>query len=79
MSLLTCTFVMSRSRLSFTATCHSQVPGYIELFQEFKGKGVNEIYVVSVNDLFVVNAWKDNHLEQSGLKEDEIPKFGMCS
>ncbi|WOO80740.1 Peroxisomal membrane associated protein 20 [Vanrija pseudolonga] len=60
---------------AFTATCHSQVPGYFELYQEFKGKGVNEIYVVSVNDLFVVNAWKDNHLEQSGLKEDEAPKF----
>ncbi|KAL1411868.1 hypothetical protein Q8F55_002847 [Vanrija albida] len=60
---------------AFTATCHSQVPGYFELFEEFKGKGVNEIYVVSVNDLFVVNAWKKDLLEQSGLTEAEAPKF----
>lgn len=43
---------------SFTPTCHSQVPGYIALEEKFKQKGVDGIYVVSVNDQFVMNAWK---------------------
>lgn len=43
---------------SFTPTCHSQVPGYVELYEKFKGKGVEDIYIVAVNDMFVMNAWK---------------------
>ncbi|EKC99668.1 hypothetical protein A1Q2_06087 [Trichosporon asahii var. asahii CBS 8904] len=43
---------------AFTPTCHSQVPGYIALADKFKQKGVDGIYVVSVNDQFVMNAWK---------------------
>jgi hypothetical protein len=39
---------------AFTPTCHSQVPGYIEKHDEFKAKGINEIYVISVNDVFVI-------------------------
>jgi 2-Cys peroxiredoxin 5 len=38
---------------AFTPTCHLQVPGYIEKYDEFKAKGINEIYVLSVNDVFV--------------------------
>ncbi|KAG5653684.1 hypothetical protein H0H81_011436 [Sphagnurus paluster] len=45
---------------AFTGTCHAQVPGYIEAYDKFKAKGVNEIYVVSVNDVFVTKAWKEN-------------------
>lgn len=48
----------SRADPSFTPTCHSQVPGYIALADKFKQKGVDGIYVVSVNDMFVMNAWK---------------------
>ncbi|BEI79762.1 hypothetical protein CcaverHIS002_0102910 [Cutaneotrichosporon cavernicola] len=43
---------------AFTPTCSSQVPGFIADVDKFKAKGVDGIYVVSVNDLFVVNAWK---------------------
>ncbi|KLT39170.1 Redoxin [Cutaneotrichosporon oleaginosum] len=43
---------------AFTPTCSSQVPGFIADADKFAAKGVNGIYVVSVNDLFVVNAWK---------------------
>ena len=35
-------------------TCHAQVPGYIENFERFKEKGVDEIYIVAVNDAFTV-------------------------
>jgi len=44
---------------AFTPTCHSQAPGYIEKYEEFKAKGVNEIFIVSVNDVFVTKAWKE--------------------
>jgi len=30
-----------------------QAPGYIEKYDEFKAKGINEIYIISVNDVFV--------------------------
>ena len=38
---------------AFTPTCHSQAPGYIENHDEFKANGINEIYIISVNDVFV--------------------------
>ncbi|KAK8861735.1 hypothetical protein IAR55_002558 [Kwoniella newhampshirensis] len=44
---------------AFSPTCSSQVPGYIEQFSAFKSKGVSDIYIVAVNDMFVMNAWKD--------------------
>lgn len=44
---------------AFTPTCHLQAPGYIEKYDEFKAKGINEIYIISVNDVFVTKAWKE--------------------
>jgi len=38
---------------AFTPTCSSQAPGYIEKHDEFKAKGINEIYIITVNDTFV--------------------------
>jgi hypothetical protein len=38
---------------AFTPTCTAQAPGYIEKYDEFKAKGINEIYILSVNDVFV--------------------------
>ncbi|OSX62865.1 hypothetical protein POSPLADRAFT_1056229 [Postia placenta MAD-698-R-SB12] len=45
---------------AFTGTCSRQIPGYIERYDQFKAKGVNDIYVVAVNDVFVMKAWKEN-------------------
>lgn len=43
---------------AFTPTCSStHLPGYDLLYDEFKALGVNEIYCLSVNDSFVMNAW----------------------
>jgi len=43
---------------AFTPTCSTyQVPGFDEAYDEMKGLGVDEVYVVSVNDSFVMNAW----------------------
>ncbi len=44
---------------AFTPTCSSaHVPRYSELFPVFKKNGVDEIICLSVNDTFVMNAWK---------------------
>lgn len=45
---------------AFTGTCSAQIPGYIKAYDDFKAKGVKNIYVVSVNDVFVMKAWKEN-------------------
>lgn len=39
--------------------CSSQVPGYIQNAREFQSKGVENIFIVAVNDQFTVNAWKE--------------------
>ncbi|KAJ7641366.1 Redoxin [Roridomyces roridus] len=45
---------------AFTGTCHAQVPGYISQFDAFKAKGIEQIAIVAVNDVFVTKAWKEN-------------------
>ncbi|KAI0086759.1 Redoxin [Irpex rosettiformis] len=45
---------------AFTGTCTRQIPGYIESYDKFKEKGVQNIYVLAVNDVFVLKAWKDS-------------------
>ena len=43
---------------AFTPTCSTyQLPGFEEKFEEFQEKGIDEIYCLSVNDTFVMNAW----------------------
>lgn len=43
---------------AFTPTCSAKhVPGYVELADEFKAAGVDEIWCLSVNDAFVMGAW----------------------
>jgi len=43
---------------AFTPTCSTyQLPRYEELYDEFKKYNVDEVYVLSVNDSFVMNKW----------------------
>ena len=43
---------------AFTPTCSTyQLPGYDEAYFEFKKNGIDEVYCLSVNDSFVMNAW----------------------
>ena len=43
---------------AFTPTCSGQqLPSYDEMYSQFKDKGIDDVYCVSVNDAFVMNAW----------------------
>lgn len=43
---------------AFTPTCSAKhLPGYIEKFDDLRGKGVDAIACLSVNDAFVMGAW----------------------
>jgi peroxiredoxin len=44
---------------AFTSTCHKMhVPSIVQNASALKAKGVNTIAVTSVNDVFVMDAWK---------------------
>jgi len=43
---------------AFTPTCSGQqLPAYDEAFEKLKELGVDDVYCISVNDAFVMNAW----------------------
>tara|TARA_Y100000768_G_scaffold332954_1_gene272809 strand:+ start:401 stop:937 length:537 start_codon:yes stop_codon:yes gene_type:complete len=43
---------------AFTPTCSGeQLPKYEERYDEFISNGVDDVYCISVNDAFVMNAW----------------------
>jgi thioredoxin-dependent peroxiredoxin len=44
---------------AYTPTCSAyQLPGFEEKYDDFIGSGIDAIYCISVNDGFVMNAWK---------------------
>ena len=57
---------------AFTPTCSThQLPGFEENAQKFYDKGVDDIYCCSVNDSFVMNAWRDaNNLKNVKVLPD---------
>lgn len=47
-------YLLLMSLIHDVGTCSAQVPGYIKSYDQFKAKGVNEIFVVAINDVFVM-------------------------
>jgi peroxiredoxin/glutaredoxin len=46
---------------AYTPTCSSShLPRYNQLFEAFKAQGIDTVACLSVNDSFVMNAWKDD-------------------
>ncbi|MBU2979969.1 peroxiredoxin [Alteromonas sp. C1M14] len=46
---------------AFTPTCSAaHLPGYVALADKIKAKGVDDIVCISVNDAFVMDAWKQS-------------------
>lgn len=78
---------------AFTPTCSARhLPGYVDKADELKAKGVDEIAALSINDVFVMDAWgkqgdadgkvtmladgNGDFVEALGLAAD-FSKFGM--
>jgi peroxiredoxin len=47
---------------AYTPTCSAKhLPGYLDKLDELRGKGIDEVWCVSVNDGFVMAAWGRDH------------------
>lgn len=62
---------------AFTPTCSTyQLPDFEKLFNDFKAGGIDEIYCISVNDAFVMNAWgKSQNVQNVKLIPDGSGEF----
>ncbi len=51
---------------AFTPTCsNQQLPGYEKLHNVFRQHGIDEVYCLSINDSYVMNAWAANQKLQN--------------
>jgi alkyl hydroperoxide reductase subunit AhpC len=57
---------------AFTPTCSAyQLPGFERMYYEFAKYGIDDIYCLSVNDAFVMNAWaKSQNIERVKMIPD---------
>jgi peroxiredoxin len=47
---------------AYTSVCSAKhLPGYINMFDKYKEKGIDHIICISVNDPFVMSAWGRDH------------------
>ena len=62
---------------AFTPTCSTyQLPGFEETYDKIRNQDIDEIYCISVNDAFVMNAWgKDQKIENVKLIPDGSGNF----
>ena len=62
---------------AFTPTCSThQLPGFENSYKDFKNFGVDEIFCLSVNDAFVMNAWaKSQNLKNVKVIPDGSGEF----
>jgi len=64
---------------AFTPTCSTyQLPGFENSYDEFKSLGIDEVYCMSCNDAFVMNAWaKDQNIQKVKMIPDGNIDFAM--
>ena len=54
---------------AFTSTCSKlHLPGYVANADKIKAKGIDNIFCLSVNDPFVMNAWGEAHNATNKIK-----------
>jgi peroxiredoxin len=47
---------------AYTSVCSAKhLPGYVNMFEQYKTKGIDHIVCISVNDPFVMGAWGKEH------------------
>jgi peroxiredoxin (alkyl hydroperoxide reductase subunit C) len=47
---------------AYTSVCSAKhLPGYVNMFDQYKKKGIDHIICISVNDPFVMSAWGRDH------------------
>ncbi len=47
---------------AYTSVCSTKhLPGYVNLYDKYKDKGIDHIICISVNDPFVMNTWGKQH------------------
>ena len=62
---------------AFTPTCSAyQLPGFEEMYDQFIASGIDDVYCISVNDAFVMNAWaNDQNIKRVKLIPDGNGEF----
>lgn len=65
---------------AFTPTCHAaHLPGFVVEADNIKAKGVDEIICVSVNDVFVMDAWgKTQNADEIVMAADGSADFARA-
>tara|TARA_A100001388_G_C28756176_1_gene495068 strand:- start:572 stop:1102 length:531 start_codon:yes stop_codon:yes gene_type:complete len=62
---------------AFTPTCSTyQLPGFEENYDNIRNQDIDEVYCISVNDAFVMNAWgKDQNIQHVKMIPDGSGNF----
>ncbi|WP_425641818.1 peroxiredoxin [Marinomonas gallaica] len=62
---------------AFTPTCSAKhLPGFVEHYAAFKERGVDDVVCLSVNDVFVMDAWGKAHgADRIVMASDNLAEF----
>ena len=65
---------------AYTSVCSAKhLPGYVNMFEQYKEKGIDHIICISVNDPFVMSAWgKEHNVEDKILMIGDPFFYPLC-